>query len=107
MSNHIKTFSNPDNRKDWVITFKIDAPAEITLRFVPDKLIAEHQSLRDNILGLINQQWETPEKLSLAIVEQVNNELIPKWLEVTYHKDGISVKVEDQQLGQNISNSPY
>lgn len=107
MIDQIKTHTNPDNRKNWIITVEINTPIKITLRVIPDKLIADHQSLKDNIIGLINQEWDTPEKLILTIIERVNNELIPKWIEVTYNKDGISVKVEDQQPGQNKFKAPY
>ena len=99
MSTKITTSPNPDSRKNWIISVEITDPVLIRLRLVPDKLIADHRSLKNHIDEIINKNWSSPEEMSLAIIENINNELIPKWLEVIYAHEGVSVKIEDRQPG--------
>ena len=101
MNNILKTHPNPDNRKSWMITAEVKTPKFIVLRFVPDKLISDHNDLKKLIQQYANNDELTPEKIVLNLIEDVNNELVPKWLEVSYEHNGICVKAEDQQPGQN------
>ena len=97
MPHNLKTYNNPDSRKNWVITAKISSPEKITLRFVPDKLIADHNSLKIFIIEYLEQTWASPEEMLLKIIEAINNELVPRWVEVIYEKEGITLKVDDTQ----------
>jgi len=99
MSTQLKTYPNPDSRKNWLIVVKIEEPVQIRIRMVPDKLIANHQELKSHIRKIAAQDWGTPEEMTLNIIESVNNDLIPKWLDVIYECDGISVRLEDRQPG--------
>jgi len=106
MSTKITTSANPDSRKNWILSVEITDPVHIRLRLVPDKLIADHSSLKNHIDEIINKSWSSPEEMSLTIIENINNELIPKWLEVIYVHEGVSVKIEDRQPGLAGFNPP-
>lgn len=99
MSNQIKTHSIPDGRKDWLLSIEIDDPIEITVTLIPDKLTADHSALTEYLKDMAVQNWENPEQLILNIIEDINNALVPKWLDVMYENEGISLKVEDRQPG--------
>lgn len=97
MNSKLTTYPNPDNRKKWTITAEINEPKKISLRFIPGKLMADHEGL---ILLLKKHALNielTPEENSLNLIETVNNELVPKWLEVSYEHNGITIKIEDEQ----------
>ena len=99
MNATITTTSIPDGRKNWVISVEIQAPVHVKIRLVPDKLIADHDSLKNYIIKTLNQSWQTPEEMILNIIEGLNNELVPKWVEVFYSQNGVSVRLEDQHPG--------
>ena len=99
MSTTIKTLPIPDTRKKWLIELKISDPVVITVRIIPDKLITDHASLKAYVQTTLIDTKSCPEDIILSIIEEINNELVPKWLEVFYEHDGVSVKIEDQQPG--------
>lgn len=90
---------NPDSRKNWLITVEISDPVSVLLTFVPDKLMAEHESIKNHIIQHAKMSWDSPEEMILKLIEDINNELVPKWLKVKYSNNGITVEVEDFQPG--------
>ena len=99
MSENIKTSPNPDNRKNWIISVETTEPVYVRVQLVPDRLIAEHSSMKIQITEILNQNWLNPEEMVLHIIETFNNELIPKWIEVLYQHKGVSIKIDDRQPG--------
>lgn len=99
MSITIKTSPIPDTRKKWLIKIEVSEPVVIKIHIIPDKLIADHASLKKYVQETIKNNTSRPEDIILSIIENINNELVPKWLEVYYENDGVSVKIEDQQPG--------
>jgi len=95
----IKTYSNPDSRKNWIISIKLDSEPLILLRYIPDRLVADHISIKKYLNSQLDIKWPTPEEMLLKMVEDVQNELVPKWLELEYNHLGILVKIEDKQPG--------
>lgn len=103
MLENIKTFPNPDNRKGWVITVEINSPTHLRLCFIPDKLIADHNDIKEKLTDYSNTEWNCPEETLLNIIEFFNNALVPVWLEITYQSENCTIKVEDSQPGKNIN----
>lgn len=103
----IKTSPIPDTRKNWLITLEISEPVVITIRIVPDKLIADHASLKEYVQAILKDNKSRPEDIILSIIENINNELVPKWLEVFYEHEGVSVKIEDRQAGFDNFNPAF
>lgn len=99
MTSHIKTNPNPDNRKDWVFTIENVSTTHILLRIIPNKLVADHNSMRKYLNSQQLENYLSPEEMLVKIIEDVNNALVPKWVEATYRSDGIIIKVEDKQPG--------
>ncbi len=99
MSDLINTYSVPDTRKDWLFMVEIEKPKYISVTLIPDKLSADHGSMRDYLRHKAGQSWQTPDDMILAMIEDINNALVPKWLEVIYENDGVTLKVEDRQPG--------
>lgn len=99
MTNSLISYPNPDSRKKWLITVETTAPQYIMLRFIPDKLIIDHNSAQKYLNLQLEKKWPTPEEMILKIIEDMNNVLIPKWIEVTFKSGQVTVTIEDKQLG--------
>lgn len=72
------------------------------LSFQPDKLLLDHASFEDYLA-----QWQTapvqePEELALTILEDVTDQVVPKWIEVVLKSEtelAVTVTVKDRQPG--------
>ena len=110
------TDANPQSRLDYVITLKGrvgDAtgipggpgPVAVTLRFVPDRVILATGAFGPYLGALGEGPWESLERLAATVLEDVGNELVARWAEVTAtvmdrgdgKPSGHSVFLEDRQ----------
>ena len=81
---------NPDIKLDYVISItghmatpgEVDSSA-IHLRYVPDKAILNPASFGRYLDALGTLAWKTLEEVAAAILNDVNNELITRWLQVS------------------------
>lgn len=84
----LETTSNPDGRLDYVITLSgrlgraADAP-RLTLRYVPDRLILEEKSFAAYLDALAETRWPTLEAATTAVLDDLNNELVARWVQLT------------------------
>ncbi|MCF8479717.1 MAG: hypothetical protein K9H25_04740 [Rhodospirillum sp.] len=79
----------------------ITAP-KISLRYVPDRRVLDPESVAVYLSHLAREIWAGPEELALAILDDINNEAVPRWIQVrvTAHAPGgldHRVVVEDHQ----------
>lgn len=100
----IETAPNPDPRIDYLVRLDgavraADADAQVRLVFVPDKRILPAEALPAYLSGLGKTAAPgEPERLALRILDDLNDELVPRWLQVTVTTaDGRRVLVEDRQ----------
>ncbi len=77
--------TNPNAALNYLISIDDCAPKtdwSIALRYVPDKLIVEPGSLIRYAERLAAQNdWEA-EGFALAILDDLNNETVPRWVEI-------------------------
>lgn len=52
------------------------------IRYVPDKFTLDPASLDDYAAEIRGQEWSSFEEASLALFEDFNNEIVPRWIEV-------------------------
>lgn len=88
----LKTESNPAKHHDYLIDLKQGA---VHVRYVPDKLILT----KDSFDSYIQSQAQTAmvETTTTNILEDLNNELVPRWLQVQVNHDGHIITIEDRQ----------
>ena len=104
------TGANPDQRMDYVSTLSGtlvwgDGRAQVTVRYVPDKLVLVSDSLGPYLVGLEETPWESLEALATAIMDDIINELVARWIQIgiaapTSNAPGVeghSVMLEDRQ----------
>lgn len=102
----IETAANPDPRIDYLVRLDgavqgPDGAAQLRLVFVPDKRILQAHALPAYLESLGESDGpasDEPERLALRILDDLNDELVPRWLQVTVTTaDGRRVLVEDRQ----------
>ncbi len=84
------TGPNPDSRRDYVVTLGSSIPdllgadnAKVVLRYVPDKLILVPSSLDEYLKAHGAMSWNNLEEVAVAIRDDVNNEVVPRWLQIS------------------------
>ncbi len=82
----LQTVSSPQSAPDYMVSLAGSVTwreAVITVHYVPDRLILEEQAWGNYLSALGSSVWETLEALALHILNDLNNELVPRWVRVT------------------------
>ncbi len=88
--NLLATERNPDVKLDYVISIaghmathgEVDSSA-VNLRYVPDKVILNPSTFGRYLDALGTMKWEALEEAATAVLNDVNNELIARWVQVS------------------------
>lgn len=81
---HLTTAPNPDSGHDYLVRLGgAVGKATLTVRYVPDRVVLAPQTFADYLRSLSHAPLTGLEALALAVVEDFNNELVPRWLQVT------------------------
>jgi 7-cyano-7-deazaguanine reductase len=77
----LKTFPNPDVRHDYLVEFApvLADATRLLIRFVPDRDVLAPDCLAA-YLAAFGADWL--EALALTMVEDLANQLVPRWVEV-------------------------
>ncbi len=97
----LSTTPNPDARYDYLVELAGEpmAGTRLAVRYVPDRVVAEPQGFAA-YLGALSGVAGGLEALALAVLDDLNNELVPRWAEVTAERTEPlphRVVVEDRQ----------
>ena len=89
----LETAPNPDSDLDYVITLsgiiQTDIPpiphtnVSVNLRYVPDREITMPVPWRVYLDVLGDQSWGTLEELAVTALADINDQLIPRWMELS------------------------
>ncbi len=106
------TVRNPDFKLDYVTSlsgqlalFDPDQRSGLILRYVPDRLILDPPSFGRYLDALGSLQWQSLEAAAAAVLNDISNELVARWVQVAvsappglYHGiDKHDVLLEDRQ----------
>ncbi len=103
---HLAVSPNPDPAKEYVATLEGRMSAgeiDVALRYVPDRDILDPASFAAYLDVLGGMAWDSLEKTAVTIIDDVNNEVVPRWARVvlSIKEDGAvgghSVLLEDRQ----------
>ncbi|OFX10609.1 MAG: hypothetical protein A2516_07645 [Alphaproteobacteria bacterium RIFOXYD12_FULL_60_8] len=84
----LTTIGNPDGHVDYVtvlsgrLTGEGTAQALVRVRYVPDRLILPPEVFVDYLRAVGRHDWPSLEACACAVREDVNNELVPRWVQV-------------------------
>ena len=86
--NLLATSDNPDSRLDYVVTLSGrlgggDDAAQVAIRYVPDRAILEEGCFTAYLDALGGTDWPTLEAAATAILDDLNNEVVARWVQVT------------------------
>ncbi|MBI4183111.1 MAG: hypothetical protein HY521_03820 [Proteobacteria bacterium] len=80
---------NPSTGVDYIVSLEgelkvraLPAPVAVTLRYVPDREVLPPASLATYFAALGEAAWASLEELAVALLTDLSNELVPRWLEV-------------------------
>ncbi len=86
----LRVQANPAERVDYRVILSRPVSGcdgagalHMTLEYVPDRVILVPDSLTRYVAGLEHLSWPGPEALGVAILDDINNEVVPRWLRVT------------------------
>ena len=116
----METQPNPDPSHDYLSTLSCQttptraAPLQLQIRYVPDRLIVTQAALDHYLSAFNGLPIETAEHAALTLLEDVNDVLIPRWIEISVtvlHSSpegnhlpfSHAVTVEDRQPGWDNS----
>ena len=100
----LQTAAAPQPRHDAVVILENDGlGAVLRLRYVPDRDVLVPDSLVQYVRTLAEMTFNSFEETAQTILEDINDQVIPSWVEVTLRqtRDGMhhEVRIEDRQPG--------
>lgn len=98
----LETLPAPQPRHDAVVVLENDClGAKLRLRYVPDRDVLVPESLGRYVGTLARLPFTSLEETAQTILEDVNDQVIPNWIEVTLSRAGEEmrheVRIEDRQ----------
>ncbi len=96
----LATRPNPNTGLDYLVAIDTAASSShgIRLRYVPDKLLLRPETF-ETYLAAVTATDELPaEELALAIIEDINNEVVPRW---------VQVQIENSATGPEPASGAY
>jgi 7-cyano-7-deazaguanine reductase len=103
---HLTGDPNPDTRLDYLVEIKgsIAVPgspkvqATVVLRYVPDKLVIKPETFGQYLRMVEAFNLPTLEALASVILEDLNNELVARWLQVTVTSPSVHAGVQSHAV---------
>ncbi len=116
--NKIICLDNPNPRREYIISFKfipvmiLMKARQLTIRFIPDLLILDQDALKNYLDSLHIVKANTIEELTLNILDDITDQLIPRWIELTvrtkYHnRDITTISIEESQPNWKNTEKKY
>lgn len=115
----LRTLPSPDGRMDFVTSLhgrihwrETGTSVRVSVRYVPDRDVLDPVGFGDYLSGLGNMEWTSLEAAGAAILDDVNNQAVPRFVlvSVVFESAGDgslaahSVLLEDRQPGWD---NPY
>ena len=100
---HLETCENINAKVDYIVTLSgtISQTCRVDIRYIPDLAILKPASLNAYLNTLGTMGWDRLEALGLTILNDLNNEVIPRWVQVTVSGNSADmahrVTLEDRQ----------
>lgn len=99
---HLTTAPSPDSRHDFLVELHGEpvAGTRLTIRCVPDRLVLDPAGFAAYLADPAAGYEGGLEALAMAVLDDLNNELVPRWVEVTVERDTPlphRVVIEDRQ----------
>jgi NADPH-dependent 7-cyano-7-deazaguanine reductase QueF len=82
---YVTTIDNPNTRIDYVVSLSgvMTDLCRVEVRYIPDASILTPDALATYLHTLANLTWTHLEEIAASIVSDLNNELVPRWVQIT------------------------
>lgn len=108
LKNRLYALPNPHKSKTYCVSVIQEITLEdqvflFGLRYIPDKLLLDHKGLAAFLEAMVIRDSGKPETLIHGILENIMDQIIPKWIEVTLRQQQnkfgqtVLVTMEDRQ----------
>ncbi|ABC21333.1 hypothetical protein [Rhodospirillum rubrum] len=110
------TRPNPAPRHDYLVILdgrpRVDLPGLtdplLVVRLVPDRLLIDGPAFAGYIAGLGRWSWPGPEDLTLAVLDDINNEVVPRWVQVEVRASQTAGRSDDHdQPANRVAGLPH
>lgn len=96
---------NSNSSTDYIVSFKLSLPdstIDVHIKYIPDKAVILSNALPAYARALSQCGYSTIEKLANIILDDINNEAVPRWVQVTINHTNTnqiehSIVIEDKQ----------
>ncbi|MEM6902061.1 MAG: hypothetical protein AAF556_02320 [Pseudomonadota bacterium] len=109
----VKCRPSPATGHDYLVDLKIklqaqdrSSPYHLTIRYVPDRELIDDGQMREYWRFIEAAKWPSLAAIAITVLEDLNNEVIPRWLQVQLrdpltsdYQEGSMVTIEDRQPG--------
>lgn len=102
---HLHGQPNPATRCDYLVTLDgaLGQRRSVRIAYVPDRLIVERSIFADYLRSLEALPWASPEQLGAALLDDIANTLVPRWLRVEITENTAElvhrVRLDERQPG--------
>ncbi len=98
----LETKENTNSSLDYLVALSAKLPdelANVNIYYVPDKLLLRSDVFELYLHNFKDEETYSLEELALMILDDLNNELIPRWVQVSVNSDHEKhrVLIEDRQ----------
>ncbi len=85
----LRTARNPNRAFDYVVSLQgklgvgaLGGEVMLGLRYVPDREIVLDPDMDDYLAAVSDQPWSSIEEFAAAVLADLNNQLVPRWVSV-------------------------
>lgn len=97
--------ANPSDRMEYIVTLfgsiAIESVAKnvaLKIRYIPDKSILERKAFEAYLRVLEQTAWPNLEDLAAAILDDMNNEIISRWIQIELTTEGTAPKADGGEM---------
>lgn len=106
---HLVTGPNPDPNVDYIVSLSEDTGSggvNMRIDYIPDKWTVRTEAFANYLKVLHAEPFDTIEEFALAALTDFNNEVVPRWCQITASRAETGVMqhrviVEDRQPNWN------
>lgn len=97
--------ANPSDRMEYIVTLSgslaieaVSKKVALKIRYVPDKSVLERTAFEGYLRVLEETAWSNLEDLAAAVLDDMNNEIITRWIQIELTTEGTAPKADGGEM---------
>ena len=92
-------------RLEQTVSFKGEPdPIQIRIMYIPDRLVLPGKCLQAYFNAVSTSDCEAQEALAVQLLDDFNNEIVPRWVQIDIITTGVQTTATDRQPGWDNPN---